>query len=263
MGVQEHWSITAANNDQADTTINFRENQAPSTLNDSMRALMAAVKMWVKGGQGVNLTAGSATAYTLTTGESFGSLVDGMRVTARMHVASGLNPTLNVDGRGAVAIRVIAGAGAPPQGALVLNGIFSFTYVASVPAWVVSQAQGVSGRFVGEVFDFAGSVAPTFTVLCAGQAINRTTFAQLFAVIGTTYGAGDGSTTFNVPDCRGRVTAAPDNMGGTPANRLTAQPGGINGALASVGGGETHVLTIAQLAAHDHPANVTDPGHLH
>ena len=58
---------------------------------------------------------------------------------------------------------------------------------------------------LGAVIAFAGSVAPAGWILCDGRAISRTGFSQLFAVIGTTYGAGDGSTTFNVPDLRGRA----------------------------------------------------------
>lgn len=54
----------------------------------------------------------------------------------------------------------------------------------------------------GVVLPFAGAVAPNGWLLCQGQAVSRTTYAHLFAVLGTTYGAGDGSTTFNVPDLR-------------------------------------------------------------
>jgi len=78
--------------------------------------------------------------------------------------------------------------------------------------------------------------------------VSRTTDAGLFAAIGTTYGAGDGSTTFNLPDCRGRVTAMVD--GGT--GRL---PGYT--AVGAAGGEQSHVLTLAELAAHQHgPGNL-------
>ncbi len=78
----------------------------------------------------------------------------------------------------------------------------------------------------GIVLPFAGSVEPTGWLLCFGQAVSRTTYAALFNAIGTTYGAGDGSTTFNVPDLRGRVPAGKDNMGGTAGNRLNATMNG-------------------------------------
>lgn len=59
--------------------------------------------------------------------------------------------------------------------------------------------------FRGLIFPYAGSSAPTGFLLCDGSAVSRTTYAELFALIGITYGAGDGSTTFNVPDLRGSV----------------------------------------------------------
>lgn len=120
------------------------------------------------------------------------------------------------------------------------------------------------GAPTGTIYDFAGTTAPTGHLMCYGQAIDRTTYAALFGVIGTTYGVGDGSTTFNLPDCRGRVSAGKDNMGGTSANRLTAYdaPRGIDGdILGQVGGAETHQLTTYELASHAH--GVYDPGHSH
>jgi microcystin-dependent protein len=77
-------------------------------------------------------------------------------------------------------------------------------------------------------------------------------------VVGTTYGSGDGSTTFNLPDLRGRVVAGEDDMGGTSANRLTGLSGGVDGdILGAAGGAETHTLTTAELASHSHPAFYT------
>ena len=62
----------------------------------------------------------------------------------------------------------------------------------------------------GMVVPYAGAAAPDGWLLCQGQAVSRTTYAQLFSVIGTTYGSGDGSTTFNLPDMRGRVAVGSD-----------------------------------------------------
>lgn len=85
------------------------------------------------------------------------------------------------------------------------------------------------------------------------------------------YGLGDGSTTFNIPDARGRVVAGTDNMGGTSANRLTnptSTTGGLDGDnMGNTGGSETHVITVAQLAAHTHTlgshgTSVAGYGHL-
>ena len=105
----------------------------------------------------------------------------------------------------------------------------------------------------GAVMPYAGASAPTGFLLCDGSAISRSTYSDLFSAISTTYGTGDGSSTFNVPDLRGRVVAGQDDMGGSSANRLTDQTGGLNGdTLGDTGGSETHTLTTAQMPAHTH-----------
>lgn len=100
----------------------------------------------------------------------------------------------------------------------------------------------------GSIADYAGANAPDGWLLCFGQTVSRTTYSALFAVIGTSFGAGDGSTTFGIPDLRGRVIAGQDDMGGTSANRLTGVAGGIDGdVMGSAGGAETHTLDTTQV----------------
>ena len=110
---------------------------------------------------------------------------------------------------------------------------------------------------IGEVRMFAGPAAsvPSQWYLCYGQAVSRTTYASLFAVIGTTYGAGDMSTTFNLPDARGRVGAGKDDMGGTAASRITSGVAGISGATLGASGGDQRFW--------EHTHTVDDPGHYH
>lgn len=111
---------------------------------------------------------------------------------------------------------------------------------------------------------YAGSSAPSGWLLCYGQAVSRTTYARLFAIISTTYGAGDTTTTFNVPDLRGRVVAGVDNMGGSAASRMTnvSSGAGFNAAsLGAAGGSQSNTLTTAEMPAHAH--TITDPGHSH
>jgi microcystin-dependent protein len=104
----------------------------------------------------------------------------------------------------------------------------------------------VSSLPAGLLAPFAGAAAPAGWLLCDGAAVSRTTYAVLFAAIGTAFGAGDGSTTFAVPDLRGRVPAGVDNMGTGAASRLT-------GATLAAGlGAETHALTEAEMAGHAH-----------
>lgn len=86
----------------------------------------------------------------------------------------------------------------------------------------------------GIIFDYAGATAPNGFLLCYGQAVSRTTYAALFAVIGVAFGAGDGSTTFNVPDLRGYVAAGVGNMGGTASGRLSLNTTGTTTAASAV-----------------------------
>jgi microcystin-dependent protein len=109
----------------------------------------------------------------------------------------------------------------------------------------------------GTINDYAGTTEPTGWLLCYGQAVSRVTYASLFDVVGVAFGAGDGSSTFNLPDCRGRVSAGKDNMGGSSADRISSV---FNGdILGGSGGVETHILTTAQLPSHSH----TGPSHTH
>lgn len=103
----------------------------------------------------------------------------------------------------------------------------------------------------GSVTAFAGSSAPSGWLLCYGQAVSRTTYAALYSAIGVAYGSGDGSTTFNLPDLRGRVPAGVDNMGGSDAARLDWA-----NTLGTAGGAQTHTLQTSEIPAHDHPASL-------
>ncbi len=107
---------------------------------------------------------------------------------------------------------------------------------------------------VGTILPYAGATSPPGYLSCDGSVVSRSTFADLFAVIGSIYGAGDGSTTFNIPDLRGRVAAGLD--GGT--NRLLGAP------LGWAGGASTHTLAVPEMPAHTHPGNTgMGGGHLH
>lgn len=108
----------------------------------------------------------------------------------------------------------------------------------------------------GSLSAFAGTAAPNGWLVCDGAAVSRTTYAALFAIIGTTWGAGDGSTTFNLPDLRGRALVGRDPTG-TVLPSWAASVGGK-------GGSQTVTLTTAQLPAHNHSASTGSAGsHAH
>lgn len=92
---------------------------------------------------------------------------------------------------------------------------------------------------------YAGPTAPSGWLLCFGQAVSRVTYAALFAAIGTSHGAGDGSTTFNLPDMRGRVPAGKDDMGGTAAGNLNVTLTGTTTAGSAVVTGISSTAALA------------------
>ncbi|MFM9850141.1 MAG: hypothetical protein ACKVP3_23665 [Hyphomicrobiaceae bacterium] len=135
------WSTTAGDNDDADANINLREGQAPSTLNNAGRAIMAAIKVWFNDISGNLVTGGTSTAYTLTTGQGFTSAIDGVYVKARMNATSGAAPTLEVDDIDPKAIQAASGT-AIPNGALLNGGVYTFAYDSSADAWIVGDRFG-------------------------------------------------------------------------------------------------------------------------
>jgi microcystin-dependent protein len=99
------------------------------------------------------------------------------------------------------------------------------------------------------IVPWTNSSAPTGFLECNGSAVSRTTYSALFAIIGTTYGAGDGSTTFNVPDLQDNVPVGKSN------NKALASTGGANTVAASgniAGSTANATLSESQLASHDH-----------
>lgn len=243
------WSQTAASNATADASVNWAEGQAPSSVNDSSRAMMAALAKYRDDNSGFLVTGGTSTAYTLTTNQSFSSTTElnGQEISFTITPASGATPTLNVNGIGAFPL--VNAAGSPiATGSLRDGGIYTATFVNSLSCWKVRSifAADLFAVPVGGTLIYFGTTVPNSNFAFAnGAAISRATYATLFGIIGTTYGAGDGSTTFNLPDLSGRVPAGRE----ASASRLTATYfGGNSTVLGATGGSESQALTTAQLA---------------
>lgn len=258
------WSQTSASDATADATINWAEGQAPSSVNDSARAMMAAMAKYRDDTGGLIGAGGTSAAYTVTTSQVFDTLahLSGNSVSFVAGVTNAAGATLNVDGLGAKPI-VTDSSGTPiGAGVLVAGTVYQVTYYDSVAQFRLWNlfADPFNIPIAGGM-DYWGTTVPNSNfAFPIGQAISRTTYATLFALTGTTYGVGDGSTTFNLPDKTGRISA----MKEASATRLTASFFGASGAtLGAVGGLESNTLTTAQLAAHTHVNSLTDPGHTH
>jgi microcystin-dependent protein len=207
------------------------------------------------------ITGGSANAQTLASNPPIPALVDGQEFSFRAGFTntgattfsdSGL-PTHPVTFQGNALI----------GGELAAGQNYSASWNATTSSYELDRSALLGTHPVppGTMAPFGAAAPPAGWLLCNGSAISRTTYAALFAAIGTTWGAGDGSTTFNLPDTRGRVIAGYD--AGNATGRLTgAETGGVSAAaLANSGGEQGHALASAENATHNH--GITDPGHVH
>jgi microcystin-dependent protein len=131
-----------------------------------------------------------------------------------------VNPTLPNDGEDADAVDISG----PILAILsVLNGHIDEDNLEDGGVILSKLATSVANALVpvGSILPYGGSSAPNSSwLLCYGQAVSRSTYSSLYAILGDLYGSGDGSTTFNLPDLRGRVPVGLDNMGGSAANRI-------------------------------------------
>lgn len=180
------------------------------------------------------------------------TILVGQHNPAMQDIAASLTSSLSRDGSGGMRADLDMGGHKVANAA---NG------TADTDLATVGQLASAIAVPIGAVIDYWGASPPAGFLFPYGQAVSRTTYAALFAVIGTSAGAGDGATTFNLPDYRGRVGAGKDNMGGTAASRLTTASGVDGTTLGASGGEQTHTLQTSEMPSHSH--GVTDPGHHH
>ena len=245
------FSTDAASNDVAAPPILWIEGQPAKTVNDSARAFMAALACWRDDNTGaLSAIRGGADAYQLATAQGFSSAAAARAHTVRFRVGTantGGAATLSVDGNSAKPL--LRGKLRPVSpGDLSPGIVYSAAYVPAEGAYLIIAPDFETP---GTIKALAHTAVDPGWLICDGRAVSRTVYAALFAVLGTTWGDGNGTTTFNLPKTNGRALFGADDLGGTAANVLTGT-GGLNGALGSSGGTQAVVLTAAQNANHTH-----------
>lgn len=202
--------------------------------------------------------AGSANAQTVTI-QNVSALADVLGVPLSFQAAAANTAAATLAVTGTTATQIVkstpAGLRALTGGELAPAGLVTVVYNGT---FFILQNSATAGEISGDIKITTTGTADAGYVLCGGQALSRTGFPDLFAKIGTNYGPGDGSTTFNVPDLRGRMPSGLDNMGGTAANRITSAGSGVDGStLGAAGGVQNTVVQQANLASFSLPANST------
>lgn len=142
-------------------------------------------------------------------------------------------------------------------GTLELTGFTGLVTNHGLIASSTTQMVVMNHTPIGVIQAFAGiSTPPVNWLACDGANVSRFTYSKLFAITSTTYGVGDGLTTFTLPDLRGRTIVMVDGS----ANRITsASTNGVNAdALGGAGGAETHIISTAEMPAHTHTLNTRD-----
>ena len=189
--------------------------------------------------------AGGTNAYTATFIPAIVALTDGIKYRFKANAANTGASTLNASSLGATPI--VNWYGNPLVGGeIVANANIEVTYNTSFNggsgAWVIENTIALPP--VGSTMRWKTSTAPAGWLVCGGQAVSRTVYSALFSLLGTTYGVGDGSSTFNLPNSTDRMNIGAGNLY----------------SLGSTGGSKDAIVV-----SHTHTATsvVSDPSHSH
>lgn len=219
-------------------------------------------QMMDKGAFYIPTVGGSANAITLTTGFSMSAYATGQKFRFKVASTNTGATTVNIDSIGAKSIVRTATGVAVTSGDLIADAIVDIAYDGTnfqltTPS-VTATSADVYARIVkaGSVVAWPHATVPTGWLECDGSAISRTTYAELFANISTTYGIGDGSTTFNIPNYKDYFLRGFDSSGTDAATR-TDRGDGTTGAnvgtkQASDYLSHTHTGTTDSNGAHRH-----------
>jgi microcystin-dependent protein len=216
---------------------------------------LASTSMFQEDISGAIVTGGSLTAYTISSFRKYDTLarLHGNMIAFTPHVTNGQTVTLNVDALGAKPLRLAPGVDLQSN-TLSPGTPYTATYSNVDGAWYLHALGGNPyGIPLGAGLDYWGATTPSSAfIFPAGQLLSRAAYPALFTLFGTRYGAGDGSTTFGVPDKTERVS----EMKAASAARLTTAGSGVDGGtLGAVGGAQNATQTLAQL-----PTGITSSG---
>lgn len=150
------WSTTASSNSSSDSTINWAEGQAPSSVNDSARGMMAAMRKFGNDISGATITStGSANTYSVSTAQVFNSLTDGLQLAFKANVTNTGASTINVDGLGARPLRSTSGVNLA-AGEITSGAVYTICYEATANEWLIHGGPVV-------VSSGGGGSTPTFS----------------------------------------------------------------------------------------------------
>lgn len=232
------WSKTAGPNDSADPSINWREGMAPSSVNDSARAMMAAMAQYRDDISGLLATAGTSTAYTVTTNQGLASVPnDGQLIAVTVHATNGVSPTLRADGGTIYPIQSSPGVGVA-SATMILGSPYSLKFSSANSAWMLHGFYASPTNIaLGAIIPFTLTTSPNSNfVFPYGQCLSTTTYAAYWTALGSPASGSCPGGQFAIIDMRGRVPAALDTLpGSAAANRLTSAATGCGVAFTTVG----------------------------
>lgn len=164
-------------------------------------------------------TTGTATAQVLTPIPAIPGYAASQRFNVTFNIASGLNPTINISGQGVKFLKQYDSTGAKVSAVFAINQNSDIVYDGT-DFVLIDPLPPSSGLPVGSVVAIAGQSLPDGMLKANGAVVSRTTYANLFAAIGVVFGAGDGSTTFKLPDLRGEFIRGWDDGRGIDVSRV-------------------------------------------
>jgi microcystin-dependent protein len=199
----------------------------------------------------ISATPTSANVYSTTPTLGLLAYNEGLTIKVKFSSSNTGASTLNIDSLGADDLKknTTSGKSALQTGDIIENCIYDVVHDGT--DWILITVNNNSGYDVGEIKYFAMNTAPIGYLKANGAAISRTTYSDLFTAIGTTFGSGDGSTTFNLPDLRGVFPRGWDDSRGYDTGRT------FGSYQADDNKAHTHTGTTASDGVHTH--SVTYP----